>query len=116
MTVLGERAVVLGASMGGLLAARVLADFFETVTVVERDLLPDDPAVRRGVPQGRHVHVLLARGAQTFDEPQGLDRLPAENVYRRDYDGYFDVPHFRHRSCMGGPPWPPLLKEPRDFQ
>jgi phytoene dehydrogenase-like protein len=41
----GERAVVLGASMGGLLAARVLADFFETVTVVERDVLPDDPAV-----------------------------------------------------------------------
>jgi hypothetical protein len=34
---LGERAVVLGASMGGLLAARVLADFFRTVTVIERD-------------------------------------------------------------------------------
>src|SRR5258705_115951 len=68
MPVLGERAVVLGASMGGLLAARVLADFFETVTVVERDVLPDDPANRRGVPQGRHVHVLLPRGAQVLDE------------------------------------------------
>jgi pimeloyl-ACP methyl ester carboxylesterase len=61
---LGERAVVLGASMGGLLAARVLADFFRTVTVIERDELPDDPVNRRGVPQGRHVHALLARGAQ----------------------------------------------------
>jgi pimeloyl-ACP methyl ester carboxylesterase len=61
-------AVVLGASMGGLLAARVLADFFRTVTVVERDELPDDPANRRGVPQGRHVHVLLPRGAQMLDE------------------------------------------------
>jgi 2-polyprenyl-6-methoxyphenol hydroxylase-like FAD-dependent oxidoreductase len=40
---LGERAVVLGASMGGLLAARVLSDFFRTVTVVDRDALPDDP-------------------------------------------------------------------------
>src|SRR5271155_2227629 len=82
MTVLGERAVVLGASMGGLLAARVLADFFETVTVVERDLLPDDPAVRRGVPQSRHVHVLLARGAQTFDElfPGFLDELVADGA------------------------------------
>ena len=39
MAGLGERAVVLGASMGGLLAARVLADFFDTVTVVERDVL-----------------------------------------------------------------------------
>jgi 2-polyprenyl-6-methoxyphenol hydroxylase-like FAD-dependent oxidoreductase len=78
MTRLGGHAVVLGASMGGLLAARVLADFFETVTVVERDALPDDePAVRRGVPQARHVHVLLARGAQILDElfPRFLDEL-----------------------------------------
>jgi hypothetical protein len=65
---LGERAVVLGASMGGLLAARVLSDFFRTVTVVERDVLPDDPANRRGVPQGRHAHLLLPRGAQILDE------------------------------------------------
>src|SRR6201995_2957128 len=54
--------------MGGLLAARGLADFFDTVTLVQRDELADDPAVRRGVPQGRHVHVLLARGAQILDE------------------------------------------------
>jgi 2-polyprenyl-6-methoxyphenol hydroxylase-like FAD-dependent oxidoreductase len=68
MPVLGERAVVLGASMGGLLAARVLADFFGTVTVVERDELTDDPVNRRGVPQGRHVHALLPRGAHVLDE------------------------------------------------
>jgi 2-polyprenyl-6-methoxyphenol hydroxylase-like FAD-dependent oxidoreductase len=68
MPVLGERAVVLGASMGGLLAARVLADFYGSVTVVERDVLPDDPANRRGVPQGRHAHALLARGAQALGE------------------------------------------------
>jgi 2-polyprenyl-6-methoxyphenol hydroxylase-like FAD-dependent oxidoreductase len=77
MPVLGERAVVLGASMGGLLAARVLADFYQTVTLVERDVLPDEPANRRGVPQGRHVHALLARGAQTLGElfPGILDEL-----------------------------------------
>lgn len=68
MPVLGERAVVLGASMGGLLAARVLADFFGTVTVFERDELSDDPVNRRGVPQGRHPHVLLPRGAHVLDE------------------------------------------------
>jgi 2-polyprenyl-6-methoxyphenol hydroxylase-like FAD-dependent oxidoreductase len=82
MAGLGERAVVLGASMGGLLAARVLADFFNTVTVVERDVLPDDPAVRRGVPQARHVHVLLARGAQILDElfPGFLNELVADGA------------------------------------
>ena len=76
---LGDHAVVLGASMGGLLAARVLADFFRTVTVVERDVLPDDPANRRGVPQGRHAHALLPRGAQILDElfPGFLDGLVA---------------------------------------
>jgi 2-polyprenyl-6-methoxyphenol hydroxylase-like FAD-dependent oxidoreductase len=68
--------------MGGLLAARVLADFFETVTIVERDELPDNPAVRRGVPQGRHVHVLLARGARIFDElfPGILGELVADGA------------------------------------
>jgi 2-polyprenyl-6-methoxyphenol hydroxylase-like FAD-dependent oxidoreductase len=82
MPVLGERAVVVGASMGGLLAARVLADFFETVTVVERDVLPDEPANRRGVPQGRHVHALLASGAQTLGElfPGILDELVADGA------------------------------------
>src|ERR1700675_5162817 len=68
MPVLGQRAIVLGASMGGLLAARVLADFFGTVEVIERDELPDDPQNRRGVPQGRHVHACLARGAHVLDE------------------------------------------------
>ena len=82
MPELGERAVVLGASMGGLLAARVLSDFFRTVTVVDRDVLPDDPAHRRGVPQGRHTHLLLARGAQVIEElfPGILDELVADGV------------------------------------
>jgi 2-polyprenyl-6-methoxyphenol hydroxylase-like FAD-dependent oxidoreductase len=80
--VLGERAVVLGASMAGLLAARVLSDFYRTVTVVERDVLPDDPANRRGVPQGRHPHALLARGAQILEEffPGILNELVADGA------------------------------------
>jgi 2-polyprenyl-6-methoxyphenol hydroxylase-like FAD-dependent oxidoreductase len=77
MPVLGERAVVLGASMSGLLAARVLADFYRTVTVIDRDELPEDPVSRRGVPQGRHVHALLASGARIIDGffPNILDEL-----------------------------------------
>jgi 2-polyprenyl-6-methoxyphenol hydroxylase-like FAD-dependent oxidoreductase len=79
MASLGQHAVVLGASMGGMLAARVLADFYQTVTVVERDVLPDDPTNRRGVPQGRHVHALLRRGGQIIDElfPGILNELVA---------------------------------------
>jgi 2-polyprenyl-6-methoxyphenol hydroxylase-like FAD-dependent oxidoreductase len=79
MTKLGEHAVVLGASMGGLLAARVLADFYRTVTIVERDVLPEAAANRRGVPQGRHGHLLQSRGSQILDElfPGALDELVA---------------------------------------
>ena len=52
----GTHGVVLAASMAGLLAARVLAEFYESVTVVERDELPDAAANRKCVPQGRHAH------------------------------------------------------------
>ncbi len=64
----GRHAVVIGASMGGLLAARALHDTFDTITLVDRDRLPDDPASRRGVPQGRQLHVLLDRGRQALEE------------------------------------------------
>jgi 2-polyprenyl-6-methoxyphenol hydroxylase-like FAD-dependent oxidoreductase len=82
MPVLGERAIVLGASMAGLFAAGVLAEFFRTVTVVDRDELPDDPANRRGVPQGRHVHALLQSGAQTMEQffPGILQELVADGA------------------------------------
>jgi 2-polyprenyl-6-methoxyphenol hydroxylase-like FAD-dependent oxidoreductase len=65
---IGDRAVVLGASMAGLLAARVLADSYGQVTVIDRDQLPHTSSNRRGVPHGRHVHALLARGQQALEE------------------------------------------------
>jgi 2-polyprenyl-6-methoxyphenol hydroxylase-like FAD-dependent oxidoreductase len=61
-------AVVLGAGMAGLLTARVLSEFYDQVTVVERDRLPDNPVQRRGVPQGRHLHSFLSRGCQLLDQ------------------------------------------------
>src|SRR5271167_696832 len=64
----GDHALVLGASVAGMLAARALSDFFETVTVVERDQLPGIPESRRGVPQGRHAHLLWARGIEVLDQ------------------------------------------------
>jgi 2-polyprenyl-6-methoxyphenol hydroxylase-like FAD-dependent oxidoreductase len=75
---IGDRAVVLGGSMAGLLAARVLADAYTEVVVVERDELPHAAAHRRGVPQSRHIHGLLARGQQALEEL--FDGLTAELV------------------------------------
>jgi 2-polyprenyl-6-methoxyphenol hydroxylase-like FAD-dependent oxidoreductase len=64
---LGDHAVVIGAGMAGLVAARVLADYFARVTVVERDRLPAAPTPRAGVPQSHHIHILLAQGMALLD-------------------------------------------------
>ncbi len=63
-----HHAVVIGGSMSGLLAARVLADAHARVTVVDRDDLTPSGTPRRGVPQGRHIHALLAGGHQALEE------------------------------------------------
>lgn len=61
-------AIVIGSSMAGLLNARVLADYFAEVIVVEHDSLPKQPQTRKGVPQANHVHVLLAKGYRTLKQ------------------------------------------------
>src|SRR5262245_50428674 len=76
MTMMGETitpaktrsAVVIGASVAGLLAARALSDTHDQVTVLERDDLPEQPEPRRGVPQSRQLHALLAGGAEVLEE------------------------------------------------
>lgn len=62
-----RHAVVLGGSVAGLLAARVLSDRFQHVTVIERDGLAHRPEPRKGVPQGNHLHAFLARGQKIAD-------------------------------------------------
>jgi 2-polyprenyl-6-methoxyphenol hydroxylase-like FAD-dependent oxidoreductase len=64
----GHRAVVLGGGMAGLLAAAVLGRAYEEVALVERDRLRGAADPRRGVPQGKHVHVLLTRGAAAIED------------------------------------------------
>src|SRR5262245_8697025 len=63
-----HHAVIVGASMAGLFTARVLADHFTKVTVLDRDELPGGGTARKGVPQGRHAHALLAAGQRTLME------------------------------------------------
>lgn len=88
-----RQAVVLGGSIAGLLAARVLTEHFERVVLVERDELsgewagdpeadPRERAVRRGVPQGRHAHGLLAAGLNVVEQlfAGATDELVAADV------------------------------------
>src|SRR6516225_5578555 len=62
-----RHAVVVGGSMAGMLAARILADHFDAVTLLERDRFPETPAARKGLPQGRHAHALLRRGRGSME-------------------------------------------------
>jgi 2-polyprenyl-6-methoxyphenol hydroxylase-like FAD-dependent oxidoreductase len=63
---LSLRAVVIGGSIGGLLCARVLAEYFDDVFVLDRDEPPEKAESRKGVPQDRHVHCLLAAGSDAL--------------------------------------------------
>lgn len=76
------RAVIIGASIGGLLAGRALQDFAENVLILDRDVPSDEAVPRKGAPQGRHVHGLLAGGVDVlrFFFPTILDDLAAEGA------------------------------------
>jgi 2-polyprenyl-6-methoxyphenol hydroxylase-like FAD-dependent oxidoreductase len=98
------RALTLGAGLGGLLAARALADHYDEVWVLERDAFPPAGEARKGVPQGRHVHALLAAGrraierlfpglAQAVVEQGGLE-ADIERLRWFDHGGY-------HARCTG---------------
>ncbi len=60
-------ALVIGSSMAGMLAARVLSDHFSSVTILERDTLTAETEHRRGIPQAQHLHALLACGLQIIE-------------------------------------------------
>lgn len=78
----GRRAIVLGASMAGLLAARVLQPHFDEVLLLDRDELPGHAAARKGTPHAVHPHGLLARGREVLESlfPGFTDALEAQGA------------------------------------
>jgi 2-polyprenyl-6-methoxyphenol hydroxylase-like FAD-dependent oxidoreductase len=95
---IGRQAIVIGAGMSGLGAARALADHFEQVTVLERDTFPADPVPRPGVPQSWHLHGLLGGGLRAFSElfPDfETDLIGADGVpVRAGLDFLFEIPGY----------------------
>ena len=72
-------AVVIGGSFSGLAAGRVLSEFFDRVSVLDRDKFPDGVEDRAGVPQARHVHGLLVRGLIEYEKLfPGFERLAVD--------------------------------------
>lgn len=85
----GERAVVLGGGMGGLLAARVLSNTYADVVIVDRDQLAGTTSARNGVPHGRHAHCLVARGHQILEDllPGVTKEMSEAGVTLGDFNG-----------------------------
>ena len=105
-TLLGDHAVVIGGSLAGLLAARVLAERFRQVTIVERDPLPDAVAPHKGVPQGRHAHGLLGLGQEIMTRlfPGLFDELRTRGATPVDLGkdtGWFQAGCWRVRVDSG---------------
>jgi 2-polyprenyl-6-methoxyphenol hydroxylase-like FAD-dependent oxidoreductase len=105
----GQQAIVLGASVGGLLAARTLSDYFQRVVVLERDALAAGAEPRKGVPQGRHTHGLLAGGADALERffPGIREELVAQGAETGDLLGkalwhVAGGPHARFESGLIG--------------
>ena len=101
-----RHAVVMGGSMAGLLAARVLSEYFQHVTLVERDVLGDPPEARQGVPQGRHAHVLLARGEQILSRlfPGLTSDLVSGGAFAGDMGStlrWFQFGGYKRQHCWG---------------
>jgi 2-polyprenyl-6-methoxyphenol hydroxylase-like FAD-dependent oxidoreductase len=90
------RAVVIGGSIAGLLAARVLSERFQDVTIVERDSLARNADPRKAIPQGRHAHVLLHKGIQIIDQlfPDLLPALLEAGLVMADMGQDFRWRHF----------------------
>lgn len=79
---MGDHVVVVGGSFAGVVSGRVLSERFGRVTVIERDELPAGPVVRKGVPQGPHVHGILKLGRDILDGlfPGFVDETKAEGA------------------------------------
>jgi 2-polyprenyl-6-methoxyphenol hydroxylase-like FAD-dependent oxidoreductase len=101
-----KHAIVIGASMAGLVTARVLSDYFEQVTVLERDELPATPTPRKSVPQGQHLHALLAKGRYLLNHyfPGLTDELVAQGALEGDpteKTNWFVDGGYRHKTKLG---------------
>lgn len=88
-----DHAIVIGGSIAGLLATKVVSTIFDRVTLIDRDPLPLSPQPRRGVPQSVQPHVLFTRGFQIMEEhfPGLGERLTAAGAVTIDWGREFHL-------------------------
>ena len=109
----GQQAVVIGGSLAGLMTARVLAEHFDAVTVLERDRIENRPTLHPSIPQGNHLHGLLLGGQQVMTSlyPGFLDQLDTLGAVRcrAGTELVYYLPTGKAFSATG------TVREPRDL-
>ncbi len=82
----GKTAIVIGASIGGLVASKILSKYFESVKIIEKDTF-DNLDSRKGTPQAKHVHVLLVKGREILSKifPNFEDDLEKNGGVKYDF-------------------------------
>ena len=100
------KAVIMGGNLAGMVAARVLSDFFHEVIVLERDHYPEGYEHRKGVPQSRHPHFLLGAGRDALEQlfPGFTARMVANGAF-------FDSPGLSTVNLESGG-WSPQADSP----
>jgi 2-polyprenyl-6-methoxyphenol hydroxylase-like FAD-dependent oxidoreductase len=118
-TVRRGQAVIIGGSIAGMCAARVISDFYEKVIILERDPILENTSIRPGVPQSRHLHAILLRGLQIMQElfpqleaeldrnsvPEVIDGIDFRMLFPNGWSPLMNV-GLKARSCTR-----PLLEE-----
>jgi 2-polyprenyl-6-methoxyphenol hydroxylase-like FAD-dependent oxidoreductase len=113
MPSLGNHAVIIGGSLAGLMSARVLSEYFDQVTILERDQIENRPVIHKSIPQGNHFHALLQGGQRVLASlypgfTQELGDLGAvRGIMGRDIVWY--LPDGKAYNPSGS------LREPRDL-
>jgi 2-polyprenyl-6-methoxyphenol hydroxylase-like FAD-dependent oxidoreductase len=110
---LGTHAIVIGGSITGMMTARVLSDYFDQVSVYERDTIAEGPVLHKSVPQGDHLHALLQGGQQVLAKlyPGFTDELCRQGAvqWRVGADLAFYFPEGKAYNLTGS------VREPRDL-
>ena len=111
-----ERAVVVGVSVAGLFAGRVLADYFDEVVLIDKEGLDEGPIPRKAVPQGNHIHAILTPTFQTLKRflPDLIDDLVDGGAHM--FDGGRDWQFYIGGNCLArGETGQPLIGATRPF-
>ncbi|PGE97660.1 glutamate synthase [Bacillus pseudomycoides] len=90
------KAIVIGGSIAGKLAAKALSDYFQEVIILEAGEEWNEKRPRKRVPQSHHPHVLLKGGEVAIEKlfPAIMNQLKEDGGIENNFTGDLKWHHF----------------------